>query len=48
MKYLEKRSAQHSEKIDALFKYVLNDHFVIVCLFFFGALGMLIQKYLKV
>lgn len=43
----KKRSAQHQKKMMHYLKYVLNDHFVIVCLFLFGALGYAYSELLK-
>lgn len=43
----KKRSTQHQKKMMRYLKYVLNDHFVIVCLFLFGALGYAYSELLK-
>ena len=43
----KKRSTQHQKKMMRYLKYVLNDHFVIVCLFLFCALGYAYSELLK-
>lgn len=43
----KKRVAQHQKKMMRYLKYVLNDHFVIVCLFLVGALGYVYSESLK-
>ncbi len=43
----KKRSTQQQKKMMRYLKYVLNDHFVIVCLFLFGALGYAYSELLK-
>ena len=43
----KKRSTQQQKKMMRYLKYVLNDHFVIVCLFLFGALGYAYSEVLK-
>ncbi|MGB3160755.1 MAG: ABC transporter permease [Carnobacterium sp.] len=43
----KQRSKQHQKKMMRYLKYVLNDHFVIVCLFLFGALGYTYSELLK-
>ncbi|SEK27135.1 ABC-2 type transport system permease protein [Carnobacterium iners] len=43
----KKRSAHYQKKMIRYSKYILNDHFVIVCLFLFGALGYAYSELLK-
>lgn len=43
----KRRVANHQKKMMKYLKYVLNDHFVIVCLFLLGALGYAYSETLK-
>lgn len=43
----KQRVADHQKKMMKYLKYVLNDHFVIVCLFLLGALGYAYSETLK-
>ncbi|ALV23003.1 MULTISPECIES: ABC transporter permease [Carnobacterium] len=43
----KKRVSHHQKKMLRYLKYVLNDHFVIVCLFLLGALGYSYSEFLK-
>lgn len=43
-----KRTKQHQKKMMKYLKYVLNDHFVIICIFLIGAVGYAYAEYLKV
>src|SRR5699024_442805 len=43
----KRRVTEHQKKMMKYLKYVLNDHFVIVCLFLLGALGYAYSEMLK-
>jgi len=43
----KKRLKLHEKKMARYLKYVLNDHFVIVCFFIFGALSLGYSNLLK-
>ncbi|MCC9085083.1 ABC transporter permease [Enterococcus faecium] len=40
--FFQKRLARHQKKMMKYMRYVLNDHFVLVCLFLIGGVGLYI------
>ncbi|WP_165005431.1 MULTISPECIES: ABC transporter permease [unclassified Enterococcus] len=45
--FFRKRLAKHQKKMMKYMRYVLNDHFVLVCLFLFGGVGLYYSNWLK-
>ncbi|MGM9902789.1 hypothetical protein A5844_002470 [Enterococcus sp. 10A9_DIV0425] len=45
--FFQKRLAKHHKKMMKYLRYVFNDHFVLVCLFLIGGLGLYYSSWLK-
>lgn len=45
--FFQKRLARHQKKMMKYMRYVLNDHFVLVCLFLIGGVGLYYSNWLK-
>ena len=45
--FFQLRLAKHQKKMMKYLRYVLNDHFVLVCLFLFGGVGFYYSNWLK-
>ncbi len=45
--FFQKRLARHQKKMMKYMRYVLNDHFVLVCLFLIGGVGLYYSSWLK-
>ncbi len=45
--FFQKRLAKHHKKMMKYLRYVFNDHFVLVCLFLIGGLGLYYSNWLK-
>lgn len=45
--FFQKRLSRHQKKMMKFLKYVLNDHFVLVCIFLIGGLGYFYSEQLK-
>lgn len=45
--FFQKRLARHQQKMMKFLKYVLNDHFVLVCIFLIGGLGYVYSDKVK-
>ena len=45
--FFQKRLARHQKKMMKYMRYVLNDHFILVCLFLIGGVGLYYSNWLK-